>query len=112
MLTHFVAALGVLGPLTVVPGPDMAVVTRRALVAGPGDALRTVGGIARGLLVWGRPGRGRLTAALAASPAAYLAVRLLDAGYLVFLGAQALCQNHPTAAAKAEPEAPSKVGSP
>lgn len=41
MLTHFMAALGVLGLLTVVPGPDMAVVTRRALAAGPGDALWT-----------------------------------------------------------------------
>lgn len=54
MLTHLAAALAVLGLLTVMPGPDMAVVTRRALLAGPGDALRTVGGIATGLLLWGR----------------------------------------------------------
>lgn len=31
------AALGVLGLLTIARGPDMAVVTRRAPVAGPGD---------------------------------------------------------------------------
>jgi threonine/homoserine/homoserine lactone efflux protein len=40
MLTHVAAALGVLGLLTVVPGPDMAVVTRRALAVGPADGGR------------------------------------------------------------------------
>ncbi|KOG10139.1 LysE family translocator [Streptomyces viridochromogenes] len=98
MLTHLAAALGVLGLLTVMPGPDMAVVTRRALMAGPADALRTVGGIATGLLVWGALTAAGLAAVLAASPAAYLAVRLLGAGYLVFLGAQALWQNRHAAA--------------
>lgn len=97
MLTHFAAALGVLGLLTVVPGPDMAVVTRRALVAGPGDALRTVGGITTGLLLWGALSVAGLAAVLAASPAAYLAVKLLGAAYLVFPGAQALWQNRRSA---------------
>ncbi len=88
MLTHVVTAIGVLGLLTVVPGPDMAVVTRRALMAGPRDGLRTVGGIATGLLLWGALTVPGLAAVVAASPAAYLAVKLLGAGYLVFLGAQ------------------------
>ncbi|MEU1201170.1 LysE family translocator [Streptomyces sp. NPDC005813] len=90
MLTHFVAALGVLCLLVVVPGPDMAVVTRRAVEAGTPDALRTVGGIATGLLVWGALTVAGLAAVLAASPMAYLTVRLLGAGYLVLLGVQAL----------------------
>ncbi|MGW4386802.1 LysE family translocator [Streptomyces sp. NPDC004685] len=101
MLTHFTAALGVLGLLTVVPGPDMAVVTRRALLAGPADAVRTVGGIATGLLVWGALTMAGLAAVLAASPSTYLTVKLLGAGYLVFLGAQALWQNRPAAPATA-----------
>ncbi|MGW5123039.1 LysE family translocator [Streptomyces sp. NPDC004069] len=101
MLTHCAAALGVLALLTVVPGPDMAVVTRRALAAGPADALRTVGGITAGLLLWGVLSVAGLAAVLAASPRAYLVVKLLGAAYLVFLGAQALWQNrggapHPT----------------
>ncbi|MEU2421034.1 LysE family translocator [Streptomyces sp. NPDC007851] len=124
MLTHFVAAAGVLGLLTVVPGPDLAVVTRRALMAGAGDALRTVGGIATGLLVWGALTVAGLAGVLAASPAAYLAVRLLGAGYLVFLGARTLCQQrrsapagHGDAAAGAKPDvtedpAPAVAGSP
>ncbi|MEV0174191.1 LysE family translocator [Streptomyces sp. NPDC050803] len=112
MLTHFGAATGVLGLLTVAPGPDMAVVTRRALVAGPGDALRTVGGIATGLLLWGALTVAGLAAVLAASPVAYLAVRLLGAGYLVFLGAQALWQHRRAAATAVTDAAPASVGSP
>lgn len=99
MLTHFMAAIGVLGLLTIVPGPDMAVVTRRALVAGPGDGLRTVGGIATGLLLWGALTVAGLAAVLAASSAVYLAVKLLGAGYLVFLGAQALWRHRSAAPA-------------
>ncbi|WAP59974.1 LysE family translocator [Streptomyces sp. S465] len=101
MLTHFAAAIGVLGLLTIVPGPDMAVVTRRAIAAGPADALRTVGGIATGLLVWGALTVAGLAAVLAASPAAYLAVKLLGAGYLVFLGVRALWHNRRAATAPA-----------
>ncbi|MFE9311109.1 LysE family translocator [Streptomyces sp. NPDC006706] len=113
MLTHFAAALGVLGLLTVVPGPDMAVVTRRALVAGPGDALRTVGGITTGLLLWGALSVAGLAAVLAASPAAYLAVKLLGAAYLVFPGAQALWQNRRSASHTTRTDSGSPaVGSP
>ncbi|MFJ3772343.1 LysE family translocator [Streptomyces sp. NPDC090075] len=111
MLTHLATALGVLGLLTVVPGPDMAVVTRRALAAGRGDALRTVGGIATGLLVWGALTVAGLAAVLAASPAAYLAVKFLGAGYLLFLGAQALWQHRRSATAAAT-DAPDVTGSP
>lgn len=112
MLTHVVAATGVLALLTVVPGPDMAMVTRRAVATGLGDALRTAGGIAAGLLVWGALTVAGLTAVLAASPAAYLAVRLLGAGYLVFLGAQALWQHRPSAPGDRAGTRPAAVGNP
>ncbi|MFF7901721.1 LysE family translocator [Streptomyces sp. NPDC088817] len=113
MLTHLAAALGVLGLLTVVPGPDMAVVTRHALVGGTGDALRTVGGIATGLLLWGALSVGGLAAVLAASPTAYLFVKLLGAGYLVLLGAQALWQNRRGGADPARTDSgPPAAGSP
>ncbi|KUM97335.1 threonine transporter RhtB [Streptomyces cellostaticus] len=112
MLPHFVAALGVLGLLTIVPGPDMAVVTRRVLVAGAGDALRTVGGIATGLLLWGVLTVAGLAALLAASPAAYLIVRLAGAGYLVFLGAQTLWQRRRAAAAPSDAGTRTTAGSP
>ncbi|WP_369394230.1 LysE family translocator [Streptomyces sp. CG1] len=112
MLTHCAAALGVLGLLTIVPGPDMAVVTRRALLAGTADAFRTVAGIATGLLLWGALTVAGLAAALAAAPAAYLVVKLLGAGYLVFLGVQALRLHRAAASALPEPGVFGRAGSP
>lgn len=74
MLVQLLAAAGVLAVLTMVPGPDTAVVTRRAAACGWRDGLRTVGGISAGLLA-----RGVLTVAgpaavLAASATAYTVV--------------------------------------
>lgn len=79
VLTRLAAAVAVLGLLTLAPGPDLVVVVRRAVVAGARDALRTVGGIVTGLLVWGALTAAGLAAVLAASPTANLAVRLLGA---------------------------------
>nr|WP_324605927.1 hypothetical protein [Streptomyces sp. NRRL S-813] len=51
MFVQLLAATGVLAVLTLVPGPDMAVVTKRAIASGWRDGLRTVGGITTGLLI-------------------------------------------------------------
>ncbi|WP_030185769.1 LysE family translocator [Streptomyces violaceorubidus] len=93
MLLQFVAAVGVLAVLTMVPGPDMAVVTKRAVASGWRDGLRTVGGITAGLLVRGVLAVVGLAAVLAASATAYTAVKLAGAAYLVLLGVQALLQS-------------------
>ncbi|UNS95145.1 LysE family translocator [Streptomyces tubbatahanensis] len=90
MLVQFLAAVGVLALLTLVPGPDMAVVTKRAVTSGWQDGLRTVGGITSGLLIWGVLTLAGLAAVLAASATAYTVVKLAGAAYLVFLGIQAL----------------------
>ncbi|MCB5178748.1 LysE family translocator [Streptomyces antimicrobicus] len=90
MLTQLLTATGVLALLTLVPGPDMAIVTRRAVSAGRADGLRTVAGIACGLLVWGALTAAGLAALLAASAGVYLAVKLAGAAYLVLLGVQSL----------------------
>ncbi|MFF8597951.1 LysE family translocator [Streptomyces sp. NPDC015232] len=90
MVYAFLAAAGVLALLTMVPGPDMAVVTRRAVAAGRRDGLLTVAGITSGLLVWGVLSVAGLAAVLAASATAYTVVKLAGAAYLVFLGVQAL----------------------
>ncbi|MEV6357336.1 LysE family translocator [Streptomyces hydrogenans] len=90
MLVQFLAAAGVLAVLTMVPGPDMAVVTKRAVAAGWQDGLRTVGGITVGLVIWGVLAVAGLAAVLAASATAYTIVKLAGAAYLVFLGVQAL----------------------
>ncbi|WP_405505981.1 LysE family translocator [Streptomyces purpurascens] len=86
MFVQLLAAVGVLAVLTMVPGPDMAVVTKRAVACGWRDGLRTVGGITAGLLVWGV----LTVAGLAASATAYTVVKLVGAAYLVALGVQSL----------------------
>ncbi|MFM9369941.1 LysE family translocator [Streptomyces sp. Da 82-17] len=114
MFVQLLAATGVLAVLTVAPGPDMAVVTKRALASGLRDGLRTVGGIAVGLLVWGVLTVVGLAAVLAASATAYTAVKLVGAAYLVLLGVQALLQSRrgkTTAAAAGAEQAPG-VGRP
>ncbi|MDH6540948.1 LysE family translocator [Streptomyces sp. SPB4] len=90
MLTQLAAATGILALLTLVPGPDMAIVTRRAVSRGRADGLRTVGGIAAGLLLWGALTVAGLAALLAASAEVYLVVKLAGAAYLCFLGVQSL----------------------
>ncbi|MBK3625985.1 LysE family translocator [Streptomyces sp. MBT49] len=93
MFVDILAATGVLAVLTMVPGPDMAVVTKRAIASGRQDGLRTVGGIAAGLLLWGALTVAGLAAVLAASATAYTVVKLAGAAYLAFLGVQALAQS-------------------
>ncbi|MFI8391282.1 LysE family translocator [Streptomyces sp. NPDC085540] len=90
MLTALLGATGVLALLTLVPGPDMAIVTKRAVTRGRGDGLRTVAGIAVGLLIWGALTVAGLAALLAASAEVYLLVKLVGAAYLCWLGARAL----------------------
>ncbi|WKD33482.1 LysE family translocator [Streptomyces xanthophaeus] len=90
MLTALLGATGVLALLTLVPGPDMAIVTKRAVTRGRGDGLRTVAGIAVGLLIWGALTVAGLAALLAASAEVYLVVKLAGAAYLCWLGLQAL----------------------
>ncbi|MGW0752081.1 LysE family translocator [Streptomyces sp. NPDC002587] len=89
-LTPLLGATGVLALLALVPGPDMAVVTKRAVTRGRADGLRTVAGIAVGLLLWGALTVAGLAALLAASAEVYLAVKLADAAYLCWLGVQSL----------------------
>ncbi|WP_432036317.1 LysE family translocator [Streptomyces cucumeris] len=109
MWTQTATAAGVLALLTVVPGPDMAVVTERAIASGRAEALRTAAGITTGLLVWGVCTVAGLAAVLAASAEAYFVVKILGAVYLVCLGAQALWRSR--RAARPEPGRPVGGGS-
>ncbi|MFB7636191.1 LysE family translocator [Streptomyces sp. NPDC056149] len=90
MLTSVIGFTLVAALLTVSPGPDFAVVLRTALGSGRRAALCSALGIAAGCFVWGLAGAVGLTAMLAASRAAYDALRVAGALYLVWLGVQAL----------------------
>ena len=99
MVRHLLIATGVLALLTVLPGPDMAVITRTALVGGRRAATRAAAGIVTGLLVWGSLAVLGLTALLTASPRAYLVVKVLAVLYLLVLGVQAFRTRQPPLAA-------------
>ncbi|MEU5236537.1 LysE family translocator [Streptomyces lydicus] len=90
MLTSLIGFTAVAALLTVSPGPDFAVVLRTALSSGRRAALCSALGIAAGCFVWGLAGAVGLTAMLSASEAAYHALRVAGALYLMWLGVQAL----------------------
>lgn len=80
------AAVSVLVLLTLLPGPDMAVVTGSALSSGRGAAAQTAAGVVAGLVSWGLLAVAGLAAVLAASAEAYFVVKVVGAAYLVLLG--------------------------
>ena len=106
MIGVVVTAFAVLGLLTVIPGPDMAVVTRAGLSGGRGAALRATFGVVTGLMVWGALTVVGLGAVLAASAEAYTVVKIVGGMYLVYLGLSTLWRSRSrqrTAAAEPAP---------
>ncbi|HEX6497873.1 MAG TPA: LysE family translocator [Micromonosporaceae bacterium] len=86
MVRPILFAVLALGLLTVVPGPDMAVVTGSAVAGGRRAAARTATGVVTGLLLWGLLSVAGLAAVLVASAKAYSVVRIAGAVYLVLFG--------------------------
>jgi threonine/homoserine/homoserine lactone efflux protein len=93
--------------VTVIPGADMALVTRQVLVGGTGLAQRTIVGNLAGLLVHGVALAAGLSALLVASAVAYSTVKLAGAVYLLYLGVQAL-----RASRRRSVEAPAGIAAP
>jgi threonine/homoserine/homoserine lactone efflux protein len=76
--------------ITVVPGPDMALIMRQVFVGGTALAQRTIYGNLSGLVVHATALAVGLSALLVASAEAYTVVKLAGAAYLVYLGLQSL----------------------
>ena len=74
--------------VTVVPGADMALVTRQVVTRGQRAAHATIAGNLSGLVVHATALVVGLSAILVASSTAYTAVKLAGAAYLVYLGVQ------------------------
>ena len=92
------------------PGPDFAVVVRRA-VAGRGSGMLTALGVAAGVVVWAVAAATGVATLLAASATAFTVIKLVGAAYLGYLGVRALvlaARRGP--AAGAEQAAPATAG--
>src|ERR687896_845225 len=74
--------------VTVIPGADMALLTRQVLAGGTRLAHRTIAGNLTGILVHGVALAAGLSALLVASATAYTTVKLAGAAYLIWLGIQ------------------------
>jgi threonine/homoserine/homoserine lactone efflux protein len=86
MIAFLVVAIVVI----VSPGPDFALTVQSTVARGRRAGLATGLGVVSGQLVWGIAAAAGLAALLVASRPAFVALRLLGAAYLVWLGAQAL----------------------
>ncbi|HEX2316129.1 MAG TPA: LysE family translocator [Thermomonospora sp.] len=82
--------LGVVAVLTVTPGPDMLLVLRNGLRCGPRVAWFTGLGCCLGIACHATAAVLGLSAVLAASSAAYTAVKVAGAAYLAYLGVRML----------------------
>ena len=76
--------------IVLLPGPDTLVVVRNLIRGGRKAAIRTVFGVLSGLVVWVFAAALGLSAVLSASHDAYLALRIVGAAYLIWLGVQSL----------------------
>jgi RhtB (resistance to homoserine/threonine) family protein len=90
MGSHFLLFLGVAAVLIVVPGPDMALVTKNAVIHGRQAALGTAFGVNAGLAVWTVASALGVASLVRTSGTAFTALKLLGAAYLIWLGVQAL----------------------
>jgi threonine/homoserine/homoserine lactone efflux protein len=88
--TQFAAFLGVAVLVIVTPGQDTALTIRNSLLGGRRSGVFTALGVASGNCTWAVATSAGIAALLVASEPAFVALRLFGAGYLIFLGAQAL----------------------
>ncbi|MDX6219214.1 MAG: hypothetical protein QOJ48_895 [Frankiales bacterium] len=76
--------------LTLTPGADTALVLRTTVRSGPRAALRCTLGICSGTMTWATLSAVGVSALVGASPVAFDVLRYAGAGYLLWLGLQAL----------------------
>jgi threonine/homoserine/homoserine lactone efflux protein len=91
--------------VTIVPGADIALITRQVFLGGTRLAQRTIIGNLSGIAVHGAALAAGLSALLVASATAYTVVKLAGAAYLIWLGIQTLrASRKPAVTPDAAPE--------
>src|SRR3954469_20105723 len=89
MLSTLISFLGVAVLVSLVPGPATALVVRSAAVHGRREAFHTVLGNSTGILGWALASVLGISALVAASEAAFVALKVVGAIVLVWLGVTA-----------------------
>ena len=89
-MSQLAAFLGVSILVIVIPGPDTALTIRNTLLGGSRAGVPTALGVASGQACWTLAASAGVAALLVASEPAFLAVKVVGAAYLAFLGFGAL----------------------
>jgi threonine/homoserine/homoserine lactone efflux protein len=97
-LGHYLAFVGVSLLVICTPGQDTALTIRNTLLGGRRAGAATAAGVSAGQAVWTVATSAGLAVLLMASGPLFLLIRLLGAGYLVYLGGRSLLR----AAARAD----------
>lgn len=92
------AFIGVAALLTIIPGADMALVTKNVLTVGRKRAMLTIVGICAGCVIHATASALGLSAILATSATAFNVVKTLGAGYLIWIGVQSIRESRNAAA--------------
>jgi threonine/homoserine/homoserine lactone efflux protein len=87
---ELLAFVGVSAAVIMTPGQDTALTIRNTLAAGRRGGLLTACGVVSGQLTWALATSAGLAALLLASHAAFVAVKLVGAAYLAYLGLRGL----------------------
>jgi threonine/homoserine/homoserine lactone efflux protein len=89
-MSALLVAVAVAAIVVVVPGQDTALVIKNTLAGRREAGVATALGVSTGVLTWALATSIGLAAVLVASERVFLAIKLLGAAYLVFLGLHAL----------------------
>jgi threonine/homoserine/homoserine lactone efflux protein len=87
------AFVGVAALLTILPGADMALVTKNVLAVGRRRTMLTIAGICIGCVIHATASALGLSAILATSATAFNVLKTVGAAYLVWIGVQSIRQS-------------------
>lgn len=85
-MSTYLAFIGLSLLVITTPGPDTAVTIRSAMAGGLRGGVFTALGVSSGLAIWALAASAGITALLVASEPLFVALKLIGAAYLVYLG--------------------------